>query len=367
MSDSESDTEQKNLIELASTSRKLARKKANHRYYLNKSKKHKKYNDSEQNTDNLNIENSELSISQKNTSYLNLDSSINQIDTSSPYSDIYSNISIDQFSEDDQFIPSIYESSLSDLSVSSDTFSEENDSLKIDQGKFIYDDSNITLNEFAYSLMLIKFRHKLSEAAVDDILNLIKIIIPSPNNCPKTSSTLIKNIPNNVNVTDFLVCNNCKRYIPFTKMKTCESCSIGELIQFSTFDIIPQIQKIVSNEKYFNQIKTANSRIRKNQLVPPTEILSALDGKLISSLPQNNELYLSVDINSDGAPTIKSRQFSLWPVLGRIVELNQSSRDKFDNIIILGDWLHQSKPLEIYYEKAFQQLEKLKNTTVKFT
>jgi len=142
---------------------------------------------------------------------------------------------------------------------------------------------------------------------------------------------------------------------------------MGELIQFSTFDIIPQIQKIVSNEKYFNQIKTANSRIRKNQLVPPTEILSALDGKLISSLPQNNELYLSVDINSDGAPTIKSRQFSLWPVLGRIVELNQSSRDKFDNIIILGDWLHQSKPLEIYYEKAFQQLEKLKNTTVKFT
>jgi hypothetical protein len=239
--------------------------------------------------------------------------------------------------------------------------------LKIDQGKFIYNDSNITLNEFAYSLMLIKFRHKLSEAAVDDILNLIKIIIPSPNNCPKTSSTLIKNIPNNVNVTDFLVCNNCKRYIPFTKMKTCESCSIGELIQFSTFDIIPQIQKIVSNEKYFDQIKTANSRIRKNQLVPPTEILSALDGKLISSLPPNKELYLSVDINSDGAPTIKSRQFSLWPVLGRLVELNQSSRDKFDNIIILGDWLHQSKPLEIYYEKAFEQLEKLKDITVKFT
>jgi hypothetical protein len=52
-------------------------------------------------------------------------------------------------------------------------------------------------------------------------------------------------------------------------------------------------------------------------------------------------LYL---INTDGAPLVESRNFSIWPVLATVVELNQSSREKFTNIINLGIWLHSSKP-----------------------
>ena len=89
-----------------------------------------------------------------------------------------------------------------------------------------------------------------------------------------------------------------------------------------------------------------------------------MDGNIFSSLPITDELYLSVDLSSDGAPTIKSRQNSLWPVSGRCVELNQSSREKFDNIIFISNWLSESKPVEAYIKKAFEQLEKLKDTTV---
>ena len=75
-------------------------------------------------------------------------------------------------------------------------------------------------------------------------------------------------------------------------------------------------------------------------------------------------MYLSVDLNSDGAPTIKSRQLSLWNILCRVFELNQSCRDKFDNVIILGAWLHQSKPVKMFYEKSIEQLANLKDSTV---
>ena len=328
ISESDSDTEL-HASRLAAISRKESRKRENRKYYLkNKKIKRPKVKGQVYGSDQNNFLDSDLEINQNSNSESYLEEKINLNNISGPSIDSNISYSVDQFSEDDQFNPTFNECSLSDQSnqnESTDTSSDENDSLTENQAEFIYKDSNITLNEFADSLVLLKYRHKLSEAAVDDILNLVKILIPSPNKCPKTSRTLVKNIPNDVDVKDFLVCTNCKITIPFAKLKICESCSLGELVQFSIFDIVPQIQKIVSNDKYFNQIKMANNRIRQNQILPPDEILSALDGKLFSSLPINEELYLSVDVNSDGAPTIKSRQFALWPVLGRLVELNQSS------------------------------------------
>jgi hypothetical protein len=275
---------------------------------------------------------------------------------------------IDSFSDeliDDQLILNSSISEISNVSCNSSLkHDDEVDELTNDDSDYIYKESNITLKELACSLMILKFKHKFSEVAVDDILNLIKILIPSPNKCPKTSQTLLKTIPCDTQVEDYLICLNCKIPIQFSNSKKCLTCSNSELVQFCVYDIIPQINKIVMNSKYFDQIKSANNIIRKNQNSPPKQILSALDGKLFSSLPLNNQLYLSVDINSDGAPTVKSRQNSLWPVLGRIVELNQSSREKFDNIIIISDWLASTKPPEAYFEKSFEQLAKLKDKTV---
>ncbi len=132
------------------------------------------------------------------------------------------------------------------------------------------------------------------------------------------------------------------------------------MIRFDVYHIKPQLEKILSNKDYLNQIKQSNKhRIFNKQ---NNRRMTSLDGKIHKSLPfdKEDELTISLNLNSDGAPLIKSRQFSLMPVVATIIELNQSSREKFQNMIILAIWLHNSKPsLDKFFKKAFEELIEL--------
>ncbi len=108
-----------------------------------------------------------------------------------------------------------------------------------------------------------------------------------------------------------------------------------------------------------NQIKNSNNRRNENKI---SELLSALDGDIYSGIKiKNDETLISVNINTDGAPWIKSRSFSIWPMLSSVVELNPSCRDKYENKIIHDIWLYKSKPDKKFYEKSLEQLYKLKD------
>ena len=48
------------------------------------------------------------------------------------------------------------------------------------------------------------------------------------------------------------------------------------------------------------------------------------------------EITISLNINTDGAPLVKSTRFAMWPISATIVELNQSSSESFPNVILLG-------------------------------
>lgn len=93
---------------------------------------------------------------------------------------------------------SLNNGNLSDLSNCSEVHDE-----------YLYEGSDISVNEFGVSLLSLKYKHKFSESAMDDILKLIKIVIPNPNKCPKTSSSLFKsflceNISKNFETCDLL-------------------------------------------------------------------------------------------------------------------------------------------------------------------
>ncbi len=75
-------------------------------------------------------------------------------------------------------------------------------------------------------------------------------------------------------------------------------------------------------------------------------IYNALDGSVYTNFlknkRENNErevnskFILSFNLNTDGAPIVKSRGYSMWPLIGTIVELGQTSREKFENIVTFG-------------------------------
>jgi len=74
----------------------------------------------------------------------------------------------------------------------------------------------------------------------------------------------------------------------------------------------------------------------------------------------------SININSDGAPLTKYKSFSIWPVIGTITELNQSTREIFENIIIFGVLISRIKPIyNQFFETVFQELSELCDKTMK--
>ena len=60
-------------------------------------------------------------------------------------------------------------------------------------------------------------------------------------------------------------------------------------------------------------------------------------GKIYSEVKFKKEInYISLVINTDGAPITAFNSYSMWPVLATIVELDPNSRESFPKMLVLG-------------------------------
>jgi hypothetical protein len=229
----------------------------------------------------------------------------------------------------------------------------------------LYNESNTSLKELGITLFSLKFQHKMSEAALDDILKIFNMILPQENKCPKSTKTLAQQIECVKNITIYKICttDGCQNIQSGSNNITfCEKCDNKELIEFAVYGIIEQLKTVINNPSYIAQLRKSNNHRKFKSVDQKFPINSALDGSLHLNLPHDNEseITISFNINTDGAPLIKSRNFSMWPVLASIVELNQSSRESFRNVILLGLWLHKKKPqLNGFFSKCYQEIIEL--------
>ena len=207
----------------------------------------------------------------------------------------------------------------------------------------LFADSQTSSNELCWALNAVKLKHKLSNAAVRDILALFKIILPIPNKCPKSLKSFNKKILKADYGEFHKFCNVCKKINNSDSMDNytlvvsfCNQCCF-KLDSFITFSVKKQLQCIL-NDRNLKQIKNSLEYAKKIK----EGIKSSLDGAVYQSFLKRREvlasekLVLSFHLNTDGAPIINSKKASMWPVPGTIVELEQSTREKFENIIIFG-------------------------------
>jgi len=87
---------------------------------------------------------------------------------------------------------------LSDFSDFSDIdFSDiEYDESDVDESiGMLYDESITSYSEFLCSLYAIQIKHKLGDSVLNDILFLIRSVLPQPNKCPKSVKGFSKLLP----------------------------------------------------------------------------------------------------------------------------------------------------------------------------
>ena len=187
---------------------------------------------------------------------------------------------------DDDFISSDDDIILSgNQTIDSDEESTKH-SIKDGVDSDLYIGSNTSVTEFALSIISLKYKHKLSESTVDDFLKLIKLILPSQNKCPKTSTKIISllNIPElDNNSTVYKVCNNdncAKEAVKSDETFECKCVNIN-IVYFFVFNIIPQIEKMLKNDSHLKQIKMSNEKKDSGSLK------TALDSSIYKSLKTN--------------------------------------------------------------------------------
>ena len=113
-----------------------------------------------------------------------------------------------------------------------------------------------------------------------------------------------------------------------------ENCCEKELKTFVSFNVKEQLNAILT-PAVVSQMRNNLNNAYQNR----TEINNAMDGRVYKKYlekKKNSNLVLSFNLNTDGAPLVKSRTYSLWPLIGTITELNISSRESFKNMVIFG-------------------------------
>ena len=135
----------------------------------------------------------------------------------------------------------------------------------------------------------------------------------------------------------FYTCDKCKlvkdesSWEDFSTCEICQSCE-SNLIPFVTFDLTPQLVQILTKDK-FVQISNNMRKCRLNMNGP---INNAMDGSVYRDFLDNHlnsDYAVSLNINSDGAPLVNSKNISMWPLMAYITELNPSSRESFSNLL----------------------------------
>jgi len=111
-----------------------------------------------------------------------------------------------------------------------------------------------------------------------------------------------------------------------------------------------------------SQLVTSNKRARDKNNVLHDVIDGLIYKEAINKVPAN-KLCVSLHVNTDGAPITSSTNYSLWPMLATIIELEPLSRESFKNMIFLGFWLGNNKPnYQLYTEKCTMKLKDNKHT-----
>lgn len=225
---------------------------------------------------------------------------------------------------------------------------------------FLFKSSNMKLNEFMLSFCEIVLTHNISDNTANDILKFIKNMCPEQNIVPNSFNLFKKKFIKTNIVKHFRICENCLITVETNDLKAnkCEVCK-KDYIYFATFDVKYQIECILRRKNYLELIKKPKFNTNEQK------IDSVYDGSKYKSLIKNTDsskILVTLGLNSDGAPLVVDTNVSMWPVLAKIIELPDVIGESFKNLVFVGMWLSNNKPVyDKFLEKCVNQVIEAQN------
>jgi hypothetical protein len=183
----------------------------------------------------------------------------------------------------------------------------------------------VSANDFAVALVLLKKQHRLSIKCMDDLLALLKVLRVSntPSSWHKAKRLLSELKP--TSITHF-VCPVCSETTD--NEKQCINCSSTHncRLPFSrSFSITQQIENIIINNDDIDSLHYSKT----------TALRDLRDGAVFRSLREKStDRILTLTLNIDGIQPSRNTQSTLWPINMVINELPPQKRFALENIVL---------------------------------
>ncbi|XP_055539047.1 uncharacterized protein LOC129726105 isoform X2 [Wyeomyia smithii] len=205
----------------------------------------------------------------------------------------------------------------------------------------------ITKNEVMFLLLNIFIRHKLTNVALVDSLQMLNIFVG------------VDALPDNFRQFNNFFSRRCYRrqfmrvdcglFLGEQKEK-CENCDSVPVTFFIEFDFVSELRRILLQN--WQQIRNYVIDSIKNSYV--ADIMNSAVYK-----ERNLKNGITLSMNTDGVKIFNSAKSSLWPIMFQINELPPCLRFLRKNMVIAGLWLANKDPnLNVFFETLYANFPK---------
>lgn len=198
-----------------------------------------------------------------------------------------------------------------------------------------------------YSFLL---RHKLSKAAVADLLLLLNFHLPASVSIPSSAFLLEKAIEPDFSVaTRCTFCPKCEVVVENEKCGNCgdnANSGISKENFFVLFNMESSLCQLLRMDHVKEDLQTSFQNRKKENGV----LEDIVDGECYKKL-QLGSYDLTCSINTDGISIFNASKKSLWPIFISVNELSYKMRRR--HTMLAGLWFGHSKPSFDIFLKPF--------------
>lgn len=265
-----------------------------------------------------------------------------------------------------------------------------------DDSPSLFLDSDHTIQDAIGLLMRFAISASLDKYRTDQLLKLVKSLMPSPNHLPTRHSRILKQFGRCTMFSTKYLCRHCNSsVIACNEGHNRKKCSnplcdssrsplrSNEVTEIVTLDIRSALSSILTrniallqaHEDLFPRSDPINYdvyRQHRSAAQGGNSVSDSLDTFFPDSCDRLWVLFstqasstatmntITLILHADGAPLIRTTKQSLWPCFASIIELPPPCREYQQNIMTIALWSSCKKPdVELFMGEALSQIETL--------
>lgn len=174
----------------------------------------------------------------------------------------------------------------------------------------LYHGSGVSVRGFCDQMSAMQTKHRLSDAAMKDILSVFSTVLPLPNKCPTFHHLKKETVPEDEPLK-LTLSNGVCFLLPFAE--------IMENIVRRHPDIVNIQGREITGDRW-------------------TDII----GSSALPIPESNTIYFA--LNTDGLSPINSKNIHVWPIILSVINLEPKFRRESSNLVMMSLFVGSSKP-----------------------